>query len=135
MRTAIVYISIAFCLSLLVIRFIVEFEREMETQTFKPPSEEVRVETRYDIELAKYSKALQEYRKQFQALRVERVALSQELEDIGKLAPKASTMSDAELDDALNRLEKWREQKSDLQRREANLRKNRPIPPTDPYQR
>ena len=107
----------------------IAFGEETESQTPQPPSEEYLAEQRYDIAFAKYFKAFQEYHKQFQALQVERAELSQELEEIGKLRSKASTMSDAELDEVLNRLEKWEEQKSDLQRRRAALKKERPTPP------
>ena len=104
----------------------------LSKEEFEEKFKEELAEQRYNKAVIEYVKALQEHHKQFQAHRAERAALSQELKDIRKLRPKASTMSDAELDDVLNRLEKWREQKSDLQRREANWRKNRPISPTPP---
>ncbi len=107
----------------------IAFGGEVETETPQPPSERQLAEQRYNIAAAKYFKAYQEYHKQFQAFQVERAELSQELKEIRKLTPKASTMSDAELDEVLNRLENWRERKSDLQRREADLKQKRPTPP------
>lgn len=107
----------------------------LSKEEFEEKFKEELAEQRYNIAAAEYFKDFQEYHKQFQAFQSESAELTKEVEDIGKLRSKASTMSDAELDEVLNRIEKLREQESDLQRRKAAWRKVHPTPPTPPVRK
>lgn len=108
----------------------IAFGGEMETQTFKPPSEEELAEMHYDIAAAKYYKAMQEYNKKFQANHSEWKKLQEEYD---KLLPDYEVfwtkMSEAERREIRGKIATWEKKLALVKKEEEKILSEKPVKP------